>query len=477
MLDSIEGIIQELKAKELLTQKNVSDLRRFISIKYPNNTEESNALVFADAVKRILHIKLSEVSKEYRNEIIQILLKNTACKVSFAINAQDAFEACLGIETNKESFLDEVAQWVENLLEKPILKEVIKSYAGKSTEKANFSGISDDIENSPKGDETEFIHDAYSVPEAFDAVESIISTGFQESTGNYFSIENDIDKPRRERLNPEIIYAVGEKLESLYKYLLYSRITALQSFIQKNRPMLGKLAKVRVYGPAVLLVFTVILAFGLMNSKNEAETNEKEAFMSSTVSNYNNTADTDIDSNNYFVPLKLIPRSGLAQNNKTEESKSDLLDSSSEKKSNPIKKIVSRSDKESVTSKKTDAPKIDKYKKKLVMKATAYDLSVESCSKTRDHPQYGITKSGTRATLGRTVAVDPLVIPLGSKLYIEFPESYKDLTGYYIAEDTGSLIKGEVIDIFFGEDKPGERVVYNKAKKFGVQKVTVYVIE
>jgi 3D (Asp-Asp-Asp) domain-containing protein len=104
----------------------------------------------------------------------------------------------------------------------------------------------------------------------------------------------------------------------------------------------------------------------------------------------------------------------------------------------------------------------------LVMRATAYDLTVESCGKRRGHPEYGITRSGTRATKGRTVAVDPDTIPLGSKLYIKFPEKYRRLDGTYLAEDTGSAVKGDIIDIFLGEEE-------DEVDIFGIQKVTVYV--
>lgn len=116
-------------------------------------------------------------------------------------------------------------------------------------------------------------------------------------------------------------------------------------------------------------------------------------------------------------------------------------------------------------------------KQKLNMKATAYDLSLESCGKTRQHPAYGITYTGTRAKAGRTVAVDPKVIPLGSRLYIVFPHPYKHMDGEYIAEDTGSRIKGNVIDIFMGEDKEGERVIYKKAMKFGIRQVEAYLLK
>ena len=53
----------------------------------------------------------------------------------------------------------------------------------------------------------------------------------------------------------------------------------------------------------------------------------------------------------------------------------------------------------------------------------------------------GITYTGTMATEGRTIAVDPNVIPLGTRVYI-------DGYGERIAEDTGGAIKGNKIDIY-----------------------------
>jgi 3D (Asp-Asp-Asp) domain-containing protein len=54
----------------------------------------------------------------------------------------------------------------------------------------------------------------------------------------------------------------------------------------------------------------------------------------------------------------------------------------------------------------------------------------------------GITATDTHVKQGRTIAVDPRVIPFGTKVYIEG-------FGYRIAEDSGGAIKGNRIDIYY----------------------------
>lgn len=69
-------------------------------------------------------------------------------------------------------------------------------------------------------------------------------------------------------------------------------------------------------------------------------------------------------------------------------------------------------------------------------KITAYCPCEECCGKAD-----GITSTGTVATAGRTVAVDPNTIPYGTEIVIG--------DEVYVAEDCGSAIKGNKIDIFF----------------------------
>lgn len=104
------------------------------------------------------------------------------------------------------------------------------------------------------------------------------------------------------------------------------------------------------------------------------------------------------------------------------------------------------------------------YSRVITANATAYDAS--SCGKAPSHPAYGITATGARATKG-IVAVDPSVIPLGTRLYIESADgSY--VYGTCVAADTGGAIKGNRIDLCF--DTRGEAI------RFGRKPVKVYIL-
>lgn len=110
--------------------------------------------------------------------------------------------------------------------------------------------------------------------------------------------------------------------------------------------------------------------------------------------------------------------------------------------------------------------------------ATAYTLHPSECGgKTPDHPEYGITYSGRRVKVGRTVAVDPKVIPLGSVLYVELASPYEHLSGTYVAEDIGSGVKGKHIDVYIGEDKENDLTIFKEAYRFGIRDATIYILE
>jgi len=101
------------------------------------------------------------------------------------------------------------------------------------------------------------------------------------------------------------------------------------------------------------------------------------------------------------------------------------------------------------------------YTNVLVMSATAYTADYESTGKNPGDPGFGITYSGMKAQVG-VVAVDPSVIPLGTKLYIE---GY----GEAVAGDTGGAIQGNKIDLYFNSEW--------ECTVFGRQQLKVYVLK
>jgi uncharacterized protein YabE (DUF348 family)/3D (Asp-Asp-Asp) domain-containing protein len=82
-----------------------------------------------------------------------------------------------------------------------------------------------------------------------------------------------------------------------------------------------------------------------------------------------------------------------------------------------------------------------RYSYSLEMYATWYRPA--SCGKPADSPWYGLAATGVTVQRG-IVAVDPNVIPLGTRLYIP---GY----GEALAADTGSAVIGNIIDLGFAD--------------------------
>ncbi|WP_432357987.1 3D domain-containing protein [Sporosarcina sp. UB5] len=106
---------------------------------------------------------------------------------------------------------------------------------------------------------------------------------------------------------------------------------------------------------------------------------------------------------------------------------------------------------------KTPSRSDDNVVKEFTVSASAYTANCNGCS--------GITSTGINLKRNpdvKVIAVDPDVIPLGTKVYVE---GY----GYAIAGDTGGAIKGNKIDVFF----PSKSDAY----KWGRKQVKIKILE
>jgi len=111
----------------------------------------------------------------------------------------------------------------------------------------------------------------------------------------------------------------------------------------------------------------------------------------------------------------------------------------------PTEEIILKGTKQTVEK----AGKEIKFSETLVLKSTAYTHTGEK------------TYTGVWPKRG-TVAVDPRVIPLGTRLYI-------DGYGFAIAQDIGSAIKGKRIDLFMENE--------SEALRWGWRSVRVFILK
>ena len=118
----------------------------------------------------------------------------------------------------------------------------------------------------------------------------------------------------------------------------------------------------------------------------------------------------------------------------------------------PVERIVEIGSKIK-SSFKTTASTPKNYVKRMAMECTAYAAG-------------GSTATGRPAQWG-VIAVDPRVIPLGTRVYVESADG-KYIYGEAIAADVGSAIKGNIIDICVNSTA--------EAYRFGRRTVNVYIL-
>ena len=110
-----------------------------------------------------------------------------------------------------------------------------------------------------------------------------------------------------------------------------------------------------------------------------------------------------------------------------------------------LKKVTSTSSKKTTTTSKKS------YSVKRTLKVRAYAYTGG-----------GYTSTGTRARYG-TLAVDPRVIPYGTKVYI------KELNKVFTAEDCGGGIKGNKVDIYMNSN--------SACNRWGVRTITLQILK
>ncbi|MCX0404161.1 3D domain-containing protein [Clostridium perfringens] len=169
-----------------------------------------------------------------------------------------------------------------------------------------------------------------------------------------------------------------------------------------------------------------------------------------------NELESAVSTLNQLIPQLNIDSVKDAANNSVQAAKNKIESLKAEeakKAEEAAKNNAANSSNTTNSNNSSSQPSSDgKYKKTLSMEATAYSggtLTAMGLKPVRDPG--GIS----------TIAVDPSVIPLGSKVYIP---GY----GYAIASDTGGVIKGNIIDLYMNS--------HDECMSWGRRQVTLHIV-
>ena len=168
-----------------------------------------------------------------------------------------------------------------------------------------------------------------------------------------------------------------------------------------------------------------------------------------------NELESAVSTLNQLIPQLNIDSVKETANNSVQAAKNKIesLKAEEAKKAEEAAKNNTSNSSGTLNNTSSSQPSSDgKYKKTLSMEATAYSGGT-------------LTAMGlkpVRAPGGiSTIAVDPSVIPLGSKVYIP---GY----GYAIASDTGGVIKGNIIDLYMNS--------HDECTSWGRRQVTLHIV-
>jgi 3D (Asp-Asp-Asp) domain-containing protein len=506
-------LIDSLRSKAILTNKNVLDLRWFISNKYPDMDPKQAAKIFADSINKIIDKNLPMIKEVYRPKIKSLLFEGAVKKPTFEITCADVFKICVKVKVDNDEYIGELAKWTGYMTGKAISSERLKYITNQAHSLINeypFKNIDEvfEILQEKSKNINPFATGEFKIPSMsnFDSNQGVDGISETFSKSNAFSLSqqntaedtfsNETYSENQSITNNSSAYSENFSADSFsskdfpntgnyenrkqsdFTHVDYNEYKPIYSFEKssvsfydendknvkkKFSTFIKKVTMRKFLTVSVTAATAYMFAKSAMVSPDAADTLTSK----NTLDGYEPLTNVNTSSTNLIVENMSVAVE--SQTTPQFSKASGTVDKIYMEEEAPAPIVVETPVMQETVNKTSSNDYIANSTQTLNMSSTAYDLSPESCGKSPGDAGYGITASGTTATAGRTVAVDPSQIPLGTELYIVFPSAWSHLNGIYVAEDTGGAIGNNRIDIFMGENS------YDTCIQYGVHDVTVYV--
>lgn len=206
----------------------------------------------------------------------------------------------------------------------------------------------------------------------------------------------------------------------------------------------------------LMTLIVVTISFTLLGQNNNQvdSTIEEQDFKTANIVN----AEFNIANKEKIKLIKQEKEKTLVTNNNPKNTSHQVKKNETQQAKPVVKKEVTQTKQKTANSQSENIVQASNENegKTMYVTATAYTANCEGCS--------GITYTGINLINNpnmKVIAVDPNVIPLGSKVWVE---GY----GTAIAGDIGGAIKGNRIDVFIPNQQDAER--------FGIQQLRIKIL-
>jgi 3D (Asp-Asp-Asp) domain-containing protein len=472
-------IMKTLNSIPIVSVKNIVDLKHYLVNNYPDLDAVTTQQYVAEFISKTIDSCLTYFSVEYRQPLRKLVLDNARKVNVFEVYASDILKAGLQLGNEDRVFQREIANWagefpVDNLTKETVVGYIMNHCRGKES-MGPVSGRVLPVQpqiRPARGFEADPHAPTVALRLNNDQTEPVREETAQLISKWYNPYLGEDDDESEER---EISAGNGTMGRGIVG-ILAAKLQRFQKMLVKKFHSLTKNRNLCI--AAVIFLFLLI---GFPRAINSKPDNKAIPLIAAKLARYSDGFRSRLSHESSQV-VNAPVATGIDQvRGGARLAKRTIEDQELSRKVDPIldtqNTIIIGYVKEKTASGLVEVPVRRYFERKMRLNATAYDLSLASCGKGLDHPEYGITRTGTRAKRGRTIAVDPRVIPLGRKVYIVFPKKYRHMDGIYIAEDTGRKIKGYRIDVFWGEDRVGEKRISREARRFGRRKVELYLLQ
>ncbi|HAZ37641.1 MAG TPA: hypothetical protein DEF85_08505 [Clostridiaceae bacterium] len=125
----MEGLLDGLKENEIISSKNINDIRQYIGEKYPEMPSSKRSNILANSIKSILTKNIPSISGIDKGKVSFEVIKRAVLKSSFSINAYEIFENCLPFFTNgNEEYINCINRWINSHQKNAVTKEQLQNF-------------------------------------------------------------------------------------------------------------------------------------------------------------------------------------------------------------------------------------------------------------------------------------------------------------------------------------------------------------